>query len=354
MSKRKNFHRVFKQYRSNLRVSDADNSILVESRRDTRKHLRRRFPDELRVKFLTQGSYAYGTLNRPNRVPPQQMDLDDGTYFPMGILDISSKKLFEGVDSILQSLVDERQGWSLDTSKPSCCRIIIRDDMHVDIPLYATLGAGINDQGYESLYREAKIPYLNPGKVLLAHRVRGWIESDPRKIINWVLDCKRMYGDQFLRISCYFKAWRDNQWPKSRLKSILIMAMVARAFAENEIATREIDDDDCIFETAGRMIDYLHNGGVMDPADNTKRLDADIDGNERARIVTKLERLYRDMESAMNGDLTEEQAYKLVADQFGKWFPKDKGLISIIGPVSGATGVASPVVSETTSPWAMK
>lgn len=361
MNKRLDFNKAFRQFRKNLRIQETDDSVLVSTRRNIRSHLRQNFPAQLRVKFLTQGSYAYGTLIRPNRTPPQQMDLDDGAYstFSENFANFSSQKLFEIADSSLRNLVATKPGWRIDTSKPSCCRLIIRDNMHIDIPLYAASHVAANSlpdrQKYERLYREAKIPmsYADPGNVWLAHRTEGWIESDPREVINWVLNCKTNYGEQFLRACCYLKAWRDNQWDESPLKSILIMTMVAQAFKENSARFAEIGDDEATFVISGLMADYLSAGGVLNPVDDSKRLDDGISPSEREVIISKLKSLSKGMELSLYGNIDQNKAYELIRSQFGKWFPPNtRGLISVIGSISAATAAPSAIASVR-SPWAV-
>lgn len=41
----------------------------------------------LNPRFRTQGSFQYDTLNKPYVTPPQEMDIDDGTYLPMELFD---------------------------------------------------------------------------------------------------------------------------------------------------------------------------------------------------------------------------------------------------------------------------
>lgn len=358
MNKRRDFDKAFRQFGKNLRIPEADNAALLKARRCVRKHLRQHFSDKSKVRFLTQGSFAYDTLNRPCRVPPQQMDLDDGAYFPVQIdatMD-SSQILFDAVDSALEILANA-EGWKLDTTKSSCCRLIIKDNMHIDIPLYAMSEAVfdvLSDQKkYEHLYEEANIPYAAPGEVLLAHRTEDWIESDPRKIINWVLDCKDKYGEQYLRVCRYFKAWRDHQWGKSPLKSILIMAMIARAFEEDSIGSGKIGDDAVVFAVVESMLDYyLLKGGIVDPTDASKKLDENISSTAKIEICERLNILLKDMESALYGDSSKETAHGLLYDQFGKFFPADSALILTL-----TTGVTATVVSKTvtaSSPWAKK
>jgi len=361
MSKRRDFDAVFKRFGKNLRISDEQNSALIGARRIVRKHLRQHCPKESGIKFLTQGSYAYGTLNRPSRVPPQRMDLDDGAYFTAP--DTGVRELFEWADNALQGLVDIHQGWRLDASKPSCCRVIIPVDMHVDVPLYASMNESPDNlrahrERYAPLYQEAGMFYAPLSGVWLAHRNDGWIKSDPGALIDWVLECRQKYGKQYLSVCRYFKAWRDHQWDESPLKSILIMRMVDLAFQSDAEMLDTDGDDVSIMRVAGRMLDSLGNGNITDPTDDSKMLDKGILSNERANIIEKLKALHIGMESALyDGNTSEYGACEFMRLQFGKWFPKDAGSISAGGKIPAAVATAAiskPDRVAAARPWARK
>lgn len=357
MSKRLDFNTAFKQFDKNLWISDKENSALTGARRVVRGHLRQHCRKGLGIKFLTQGSHAYGMLNRPCRVPPQRMDLDDGAYLATST-DNDPVAFFNWADNALQSLVGERRGWRLDTSKPSCCRLIISGDMHIDVPLYASTNETpdnlrAHQEKYAPLYQEAGMFYAPLSGVWLAHRDEGWIKSDPRAIIDWVLECKQKYGKQYIRVCRYFKAWRDHQWPESPLKSILIMAMVARAFEYDSIGNEKGGDDDAVFAVSGRIVDYLNGGGVADPTTPSKRLDGGITPDEKADLIAKLRNLSKDMDSALYGNANKSHACQLMRRQFGKWFPENGGtLISVIGPATVVAAAPSATVSAH-RPWAV-
>jgi len=355
MNKRRNFNAAFKQFEKNLRISDEQNAALINVRRAVRGHLRQHCPNGLGIKFLTQGSFAYGTLNRPSQTPPQRMDLDDGAYFTAP--DTGVRELFEWADNALQGLVSVRHGWRLDTNKPSCCRLIIPGDMHVDVPLYASTNETpdnlrAHQERYAPLYQEAGMFYAPLSGVWLAHRNDGWIKSDPRALIDWVLECKQKYGRQYIRVCRYFKAWRDRQWPASPLKSILIMRMVELACKQEFLKLGGNNDDLVVMRVAGRMIDSLGNGGITDPTDISKMLDTDISPIKQ-NITAKLESLHRDMENALCGTIDQKQAYSLIRNQFGKWFPENHGdLISRVGAGAAVASASSTVVSAP-RPWAV-
>ena len=82
----------------------------------------------VRPRFFTQGSFAYKTINDPAWTPPQQMDLDDGTYLPMTFVQgakpsVAAAAFFKIVDRALQALA-KAEGWIF-VKKPTCARLII-------------------------------------------------------------------------------------------------------------------------------------------------------------------------------------------------------------------------------------
>src|SRR6266404_694658 len=96
-----NLHRLFFHdsaddcYLSQLTLVQVKRDMLREARRKTREALRDGIYKATKAassegaitpKFFTQGSWAYGTLNRATHVPPQQADVDDGCYLPISFM----------------------------------------------------------------------------------------------------------------------------------------------------------------------------------------------------------------------------------------------------------------------------
>ena len=353
MNKQRNLHKIFGQFHGNLQIPDEDKNALQAARRNIRSHLRQEFRG---IKFMTQGSYAYHTLIRPNHMPPQRMDLDDGVYF--FDLKITSAELFDVVDRTLAKLAN-RHGWQLDTNKPACSRLIICGDKHIDIPCYFVMAGRLPERAYSthqssyySLYKEANIPYHDfAGPIWLAHREKGLIQSDPRLIVDWVLKCVEKYGKQFLRVCCYFKAWRDNQWEKSSMKSLLIMALIERAFEDEGIPKGEIDDDVVVFRVAGLISDYLEDDGcIKDPSDDSRCLDENLTSEDRNLITEKLGILNKEMEKALYaGNINTKTVCKIVCKQFGRWFPDDPNLIIPLAVAPAIVAAPTPVTAN--RPW---
>jgi hypothetical protein len=257
-----------------LNITDTEDELLVNCRKDVRKYLRegfhhlrtsaaikfQEFEDEiknLKPKFWTQGSYAYKTMNNPAFNPPQQIDLDDGVYFPMALLDgkphAVKNKLLKLVKLILTELA-ESKGWGV-SEKPTCLRLEVNQRVHIDIPVYAipeekyVMLASAMDRRKQLSYslNDADNISLDPDEVHLARWDNDdWIKSDPMILHDWFISKTKIHGRQFLRRSCrYMKAWRDNTWDKGGPSSITLMVAVAKVFDDNLMINKKEFSTDC-------------------------------------------------------------------------------------------------------------
>src|SRR5205085_2773416 len=110
---------------------------------------------------------------------------------------------------------------------PSCVRIRISDEAHIDLALYA-----IPDLEFGRLVEKAALAEstfardefrremqeaialdqavyanLRSDQIMLAHREEGWKPSDPRKLEDWFTGAVKKFGDQLRRVSRYLKGW---------------------------------------------------------------------------------------------------------------------------------------------------
>ena len=63
-------------------LSPSDRELFAELIMELNEDARAAFL-KLSPRFWTQGSFTYDTLNKPYKTPPQEMDIDDGTYLPI-------------------------------------------------------------------------------------------------------------------------------------------------------------------------------------------------------------------------------------------------------------------------------
>ncbi|MDB5666312.1 CBASS cGAMP synthase [Cypionkella sp.] len=169
----------------------------------------------------------------------QQKDLDDGCYLPLSFVrgakpSKAAEAFFNFVDAALITLA-EQEGWT-HNKKPTCSRVVISDDAHVDIPLYAIPDREfqrLNDAASRSITANSQKGKLDnwaalpSDAVLLAHREEDWIESDPRKIHAWFEDSVKLFGERLRRDCRYLKGWRDHEkLEEYRVTSILLMGCI--------------------------------------------------------------------------------------------------------------------------------
>ncbi len=388
---------LFYSFDDNLKILDGDNNILKEVRKKVRSTLRQAFGNDFptylreqlecgkysqmeihtasqfgkeKVKFLTQGSYQYNTLNKPQQVPPQQMDLDDGIYFMMSDISertkVNSNLLFGFVESALNPLVNNNDGWSMKI-KDTCVRINIAKDKHIDIPMYIvpdiefkefnTSSNDITDRYKHtaSYYKNKNMSFfhsLDEASIWMAHRKNGWQKSDPREIIEWVIRNQETYGRRYKKICRIMKAWRDHKWENTPLSSICIMQMVAMAL-EEILTTDKVDIPNCEFDlllnkVITLMWHYIDSGKpICDPADGQKRLDNRLSANDRQDIEEKLAHLVKIMHGVLFNDGLQEDKNKKLKDEFGKFFPSDFSKISRckVAATTGAAAIATTTVN---------
>ncbi|TIP26208.1 MAG: hypothetical protein E5X67_21330 [Mesorhizobium sp.] len=329
----------------NLRTDDTG---LKEARKKIRDHLRQEFTQASRSvfgrviqpKFFTQGSHAYRTLNDPAWTPPQQKDLDDGCYLPLFFVrgarpSQAASMFFDFVDTALISLA-RQEGWQ-HVKKPTCVRLVVAPDAHVDVPLYA-----IPDAEFQLLQKRvatqaaqdaAKVKpdiweALPSDAVLLAHRDEDWIVSDPRKIHAWFISAVELYGERLRRICRYLKAWRDHHRPHlDGASSVLLMACVWMVFEETRRAFLPDREDELLMSVAKRLPALL-NGPVPNPACKEEDLNR-LSREDREVVVEKANELRVRIEEVITNCSVQQRAVDLMTIVFGERLPDRPDLVSI-------------------------
>ena len=355
MTTKKTLKEMFSEFLENMWRLPEDHDIFIMARRVLRVCVREQAPDKGKIKFLTQGSFQYGTMNRPCWPPAkkgqagQQMDLDDGAYFSHAALERLGIRhaglLLKHVENCVKGLCD-RKGWLLSNEKPSCVRVIVSADKHVDIPAYAApedeMGEISNARAaaYKALGMEY-YPGVGAGKILLAHREKGWVSSDPRKIIDWVVDRVHERGEHYLDLCRILKGWRDNQWKQDApLSSIMIMAMVDQAM-EGKV-TADMSREDALLQITHVLGEVLTDG-VRDPGyDSGEMMTDELTHAEKQDCIARFNVLHQALFNAMHRQ-SEVGNAKALKEIFGKYFPEDP---SFIVPCVGAAAT----VITTTSP----
>jgi hypothetical protein len=356
---------------SNIDLDLVKKAALNQAKNEIRQILKTRLPIVLldiagqdavtEPRFFTQGSWAYKTINEPAQYP-QQADLDDGAYLPLSFLtelhkpSFASKIYFEAVEKVLRPLVAS-YGWKLITDKPTCIRIEVDNESHIDIPLYA-----IPDKEFETLTKAAAARYktldvalreserdawtaLPKNLVLLAHREEDWKVSDPRLIKDWFLRQVDLKGEQLRRVVRYLKAYRDQQWNTGGPSSILLMVA-----AESVFEKRERRDDLALLDVV-RKIPYLLRKGIYNPTEQSESLTDRLEPQDLDQIANKFEEFCKYLSGCIQAT-DKEQACNWMCSQFGTRFPFSPDrvqLVSAVETIASAAPVyiASPLVGRT-------
>lgn len=307
----------------------------------------------LTPRFWTQGSFQYDTLNNPYFTPPQEMDIDDGTYLPMTIFEdrpvIGHRLLILIVDSSLKSLVYENPGWAFE-AKRTCARIKIPAlNTHIDVPMYAIPAdqflmkeaalvksrATIINMDSAVIMEELacnRAPYeLDEECVNLALREgeEKWMKSDPKIVEDWFVDsCKRI-GPHLRNVCRFMKSWRDAQWTDGNgPSSISLMASTV------SILDRIAHDKNDLGATMRTLAKYLpdeFNNGVDSPdhTDEKPLFPPQHEHGEREfNIMKKLSEL-RDILVEAQGCSTKELALNSINRAFGRRVVKSDLIVSM-------------------------
>lgn len=317
------------------------------------------------VKFMTQGSFAYKTLNAPAQAPHQEIDLDDGMYVPVRFLDngepaLAAKGLFAFTEATLAPLCLAKR-WQLDTSKDCCVRVRIWPGAHIDLPIYSipedrfeqlreSLAKSVTaSMAHDSVQGGWKLP---SDQIMLAHRSGKWAQSDPQLLHDWVQSRYERYGAVYRRLSRFFKGWRDHVWRKPRLSSVCIMTAVDTALRDLNGFPTEERDDELIMNVASKLPD-IFGGNVANPVLSHLCLNEWSDA-ERAEIVREARLLRDEMITALERTGDAEQVVRKLRDRFGARLPYRPDSVKIASTIaavqsSPAARVAAPKVIPSTS-----
>lgn len=307
----------------------------------------------LAPRFRTQGSFQYDTLNTPYRTPPQEMDIDDGTYLPMTIFEdkpvIGHRLLLLLVDTALESLVQENKGWLFE-AKDTCARIKIPElNTHIDVPMYAIPDEDFQAKEEASLehFNEAALTKaldsavsfsannrayysLEPGTVNLALRGEGdkWRKSDPQIVEDWFKESCERIGTHLKHVCRFMKAWRDTQWKKGGPSSILLMT------ATVNILDRIAHDKNDLGATMRLIVKNLpieFARGVKSPDDTDEKLlfpsQAEHNDWEKA-VMLKLQELGSILSKAQSAD-SNVLALQTINEAFGQRVTRSELIVRV-------------------------
>lgn len=215
---------LFKEFNIRIRLTDSKRENLRSARNTLREKISNYFKEdnpEYDPNFQAQGSYVMDTIVNPIK---DDYDLDDGVYFLRNLPSDQRPK----PSTFHNWLIDAVGNHTNDVQdKNTCIRVNYAQGYHIDLPIY-----------YKNFYDPE-----------LAHKIKGWILSNPTEFILWFeqktnsgfkmeflfeanqRDNFRIWDEdmrkkdvQLRRIVRYLKAWCDfkgNQMPSGIIMTIL-------------------------------------------------------------------------------------------------------------------------------------
>lgn len=290
---------LFLKFNNEIKLGSEKKKSLRKSRNAIGKDIQKYFDETLKVtkpNFWGQGSYMMNTIINPIE---GEYDIDSGVYLTH-LSDVEEKDwpVPSTVHNWIVNAVKNRTS-TPPQNKNTCVRVIYKDDYHVDLPIY------IKNKDME-----------HPK---LAHKSKGWIDSDPKALTNWFTDEVKEKSDQLKRIVRYFKAWKDFKANGDKFPSGMIFTILA---ANHFVDDYEENDDSALVAVAKEIYDALNkNFSLERPVfPNEELLDTWSD-TAKTNFLSKLSSLITNGQKALEEE-DKEEASKIWIKVFGDRFPK--------------------------------
>lgn len=218
---------TFEEFNNIIKLSPKRKDELRKSRNAVREDIEDYFNKrrELHtVKFKGQGSFSMNTSILPLS---GEYDVDDGVY-------IFGKEEDKPTPStahnwIVKAVENRTDQNTID--KSTCVRVQYAKNYHIDLPIYYKT----TDSNNVFFFDSSDIPEL-------AHKGKGWIESDPYAFKLW-FEKEAKDKDQLRRIVRYLKAWTDNKHHLNLPSGMIFTILAVKNYVSNS------RDDKALLET---------------------------------------------------------------------------------------------------------
>lgn len=227
-----NLHETFIDFNETIRLSPKKKDQLRISRNSVRTDIEKYFEknrDKHTVKFKGQGSFSMNTTILPIS---GEYDVDDGVYI---FGKEEDRPTPQTAHNWIYKAVENRTNQNT-IDKNTCVRVQYAGDYHIDLPIYYKTDGNENEFFFDS----EDIPEL-------AHRNKGWIQSDPYEFKKW-FDEKAKEKPQLKRIVRYLKAWSDNK-NNSNSNLRFPSGMVFTILASESNFIESVRDDESLLST---------------------------------------------------------------------------------------------------------
>lgn len=318
-----NLHQIFQDFYNDLQIPDSKKSSMITSRDNLRSKIKDHFKEnhpDYKPTFYIQGSYKMGTTIRTK---DDECDLDDGCYFipKPGV-----------AASTLQDWVKDAVVGTTDASpihKNKCIRVQYASKYHIDIPVYR------KDESDGTSHPE------------LAVRDDGYLESDPKEVVDWFKE-KKKNNAPLVRVISYLKAWTDN------VRGFMPPGLAMTVLATNNQKKHDGRDDIALRDTLKSIKQALDSEFKCEvPGTPYDDLFNDYSEERKTKFLDELVKFIADAEAAIE-ERNMLKASKLWRKHLGERFPlgedREDAAINKLSELRGlgkmvVTGVATTAKS---------
>lgn len=293
-----NLNELFLDFNDEISLTKTYKEKISKGRNALRTKIGDNFKEKNRNKpqHCTQGSYSMRTAIMP--LGDDEFDLDNGVYLKGYSANQENWPTTSTVHTWVKNAVDGHTSNS-PIDKNTCIRVVYEDKYHIDLPIYIM---GENSDGDSIAY--------------LAHKSKGWIESDPKAFTSWFQGFVNDNGQQIRRMVKYLKAWKD-------YKNIDIKGMAITILVCNNNSVTKDRDDISLLDTVTNIIDTLedsfHCYKPVTPTDED--LFENISETSKNNLIKGFDSLRKKLDVAINEKNNEKEATEILQKVFGDRFP---------------------------------
>ena len=302
-----NLNDLFLEFNDDLTLKKKYKDLVTTGRNALRNKIGSKFEENNRKKpkYYMQGSYAMHTAINPKE--DEEFDLDDGIYLQGYSDDRDTWPSTVTVHDWVKKSVDKHTS-NDPIDKNTCIRVVYEEKYHIDLPIYIM---GEDDSNNECAY--------------LAHKSKGWVESDPKAFREWFQECVNENGQVIRHMVKYLKAWKMK-------KGVDVPGMAITILVCNNYLITADRDDVSLLDTITNILDSLETEfkcyKPVTPTDED--LFADYSETKKDNVINSLKTLKRRLNKAIYEEKNEKKATDLLKKEFGDRFPegedKDKSI----------------------------
>ena len=302
-----NLNDLFLEFNDDLTLKKKYKDLVTTGRNALRNKIGSKFEENNRKKpkYYMQGSYAMHTAINPKE--DEEFDLDDGIYLQGYSDDRDTWPSTVTVHDWVKKSVDKHTS-NDPIDKNTCIRVVYEEKYHIDLPIYIM---GEDDSNNECAY--------------LAHKSKGWVESDPKAFREWFQECVNENGQVIRHMVKYLKAWKMK-------KGVDVPGMAITILVCNNYLITADRDDVSLLDTITNILDSLETEfkcyKPVTPTDED--LFADYSETKKDNVINSLKTLKSRLNKAIYEEKNEKKATDLLKKEFGDRFPegedKDKSI----------------------------